>query len=123
MTGYGETHSDREIRDGLIHRLEEDEYVDGNDLEITVQDGVVTLAGNVASLDQGHRAEALAAAYPGVRQVINHLGMRRSDPTAMAPGEIGSSPEDGDTHTTGVIGDMNEPATLKATHTNSLTRR
>jgi len=123
MVGYGESRSDKEIQDGLSRRLDEDEYVDGFDLEVAVEDGIVTLVGSVASVDQVHRAETLAASFPGVRRVINQLGMRGTAQAARAPGEIGSNPQDGDTHTTGVIGDMNEPATLKAAHTNSLTRR
>lgn len=124
MFGHKEAASDSRIRHDVTHHLDEDEYVDGNDLEVSVRDGVVTLVGSVASVEQVHRAEALAASLPGVTGVINHLGVRRTAQAAAAATEIGSSPDDrDDTHTTGVVGDRNEPATLKAAHTNSLTRR
>lgn len=123
MSRDDQNQSDERIRDAVNHHLAEDEYVDGSDLEVTVQHGTVTLVGSVASVEEVHRAEALAIAVPGVIEVVNHLGVRRTGQTATAAGEIGSSPSDGDTQTTGVIGDMNEPATLKAAHTNALTRR
>ena len=124
MFEHKETASDAQVRHDITHRLDEDEYVDGTDLEVNVRDGVVTLVGSVASVEQVYRAEALAASLPGVAGVINHLGVRRTAQAAAAATEIGSSPDDrADTHTTGVVGDMNEPATLKAAHTNSLTRR
>lgn len=124
MFGRDESPSDARIRHDVAHRLDEDEYVDGPDMEVSVRDGVVTLAGSVAAVEEVHRAEALAAAVPGVVGVVNHLGVRRTAQAATAMGEIGSSPDEGDdTGTTGVVGDTNEPATLKAAHTNSLTRR
>ncbi|HYG86441.1 MAG TPA: BON domain-containing protein [Azospirillum sp.] len=123
MLRNDQIHPDKRIRDAVNHHLAEDEYVDGTDMEVTVRDGAVTLVGSVASVEEVHRAEALVATIPGVTQVTNHLGVRRTAQAAAAMAEIGSSPSDADTHTTGVIGDMNEPATLKAAHTNSLTRR
>jgi hypothetical protein len=124
MFGHNESASDVRIRHDVTHHLGENEYVDSTDLEVSVRDGVVTLVGSVASVEEVHRAETLAASLPGVMGVINHLGVRRTAQAAAAAAEIGSSPDDrDDTHTTGVVGDRNEPATLKAAHTNSLTRR
>ena len=123
MFGHEESQDDARIRHEVAHRLAEDGYVDARDLEVTVHHAAVTLTGSVGSVDQVHRAAELAAQVPGVAQVIDRLGVRRTAQAAAAVAELGSSPADEETRTTGVVGDINEPATLKEAHTNSLTRR
>lgn len=123
MFGHEESPEDARIRQDVVHRLRADEYIEAVDLEVTVHHAAVTLTGSVGSVEQVHRAATIAAAIPGVAQVIDRLGVRPTAQAAAEMAEIGSSPEHGDTDTTGVVGDMNEPATLKETHTNSLTRR
>ena len=124
MFGHEESQDDARIRREISHRLAEDEYVDAGDVTVTVHHATVTLTGHVESVEEAHRAVDIAAKGGGVAQVINRLGMRPTAQAATVMGEIGSSPDnDSDTRTPGVVGDMNEPATLKETHTNSLTRR
>jgi len=123
MFGHEESDDDARIRREVTQRLTEDEFVDAHGLEVTVHHAAVTLTGSVGSVGQGHRAAELAARVHGVAQVIDRLGLRRSAQAAQAMGEIGSSPADPETRTPGVVGDMDEPATLKEAHTNSLTRR
>lgn len=123
MFGHEESEDDARIRREVAHRLAEDEYVDSADLDVAVHHAAVTLTGSAASVEQVHRASELAAGVHGVAQVINRMGVRRTAQAAQAMGELGSNPVDEEARTTGVVGDMDEPATLKEAHTNSLTRR
>jgi len=123
MFGHEESQDDARIRREVTRRLTEDEYIDARDLEVTVHHAAVTLTGTVGSVEQGHRAAEVAAKVPGVAQVIDRFGLRRTAQAAEAVADLGSSPSDPETRTPGVVGDMNDPATLKEAHTNSLTRR
>lgn len=45
----------------------------GHNCKVVVNDGVVTLAGPVASTDESNKIAALATATPGVTKVVNQL--------------------------------------------------
>lgn len=67
------TRSDARITEDLNERLTEDDYFDAGDVTVSVKDGVATLDGTVESRWMRHRAEDIAAACSGVRDVRNEL--------------------------------------------------
>lgn len=69
----GYRRSDERIHDDVCDRLTEDSRIDAFDIEVRVQNGEVTLSGNVKSRDEKRRAEDVAAAVRGVNDVTNEL--------------------------------------------------
>jgi hypothetical protein len=67
------TRSDERIREDLNERLTEAYDLDASGLTVEVADGVATLGGNVPQRWMKHRAEDLADACIGVRDVRNHI--------------------------------------------------
>lgn len=65
------------IFDQVRQRLTSDPQVKGHQLEVEVNEGVVTLKGVVASEKLRGRAEKLAKKVKGVKQVINQLRVGR----------------------------------------------
>lgn len=73
----GYQRSDERIREDVQERFTDDPYLDPSDLEVEVRNGVVTLVGTVSDRQQKRRAEDLADAVSGVRDVENQLTIRR----------------------------------------------
>jgi osmotically-inducible protein OsmY len=67
------TRSDERIREDLNERLTEAYDLDASGLSVEVSGGVATLTGNVPQRWMKHRAEDLADACIGVRDVRNHI--------------------------------------------------
>ena len=53
-----------------------DEIVKGGNLKVDVNQGVVTLTGQVEELRQKDRASSLAKKVKGVKQVVNNITLR-----------------------------------------------
>jgi osmotically-inducible protein OsmY len=53
--------------------LEADRRIDARSIEVVSRDGVVTLSGVVADIDEARRALRIAARADGVAQVVNRL--------------------------------------------------
>jgi hypothetical protein len=68
---------DSSIADEVYFRLTEDGYVDGSEILVNVENGVVTLTGEVPERRMKHRAEDLVAEIRGVRELHNRI---RVDP-------------------------------------------
>lgn len=68
-----EEDNDLEVGDNLLRILEKDPYVDATQIQIRVQDHVVTLSGAVPGLKERDMAESDAWFMPGVRNVINEI--------------------------------------------------
>lgn len=68
--------SDERINEDLCERLTDDPDVDASDLEVKVSGGTVTLEGTVDERWMKHRAEDLADACSGVRNVENRIRVR-----------------------------------------------
>jgi hypothetical protein len=64
------------IYEDVCERLWHDGQVDASDVEVRVEDGVVSLSGRVDDRDQKYRAEELAEQVSGVRDVENHIKTR-----------------------------------------------
>jgi osmotically-inducible protein OsmY len=71
--------SDERIKEDINDRLSDDPFVDATDIEVTVNNGEVTLTGTVEHRSTKRRAEDLADAVSGVKNVENRL--RVSQPT------------------------------------------
>jgi hypothetical protein len=69
--GYRRT--DERIREEVCEFLTEDGLLDASSIEVLVEDGEVTLEGNVRSRAQKRRAEDLAEIVLGVHDVHNRL--------------------------------------------------
>ncbi|MCW2244201.1 BON domain-containing protein [Azospirillum canadense] len=143
----GYTRSDERIREDINDRLTDDPYLDASDIEVTVSGSEVTLSGSVEDRRAKHRAEDLAESVSGARHVQNNLRVRqmmggmmesgvpdaalgsaasttRTSSAGVSGSMSGAGSRDAyDTRTTGVVGDMNAPATLRTADTDSITRR
>jgi len=69
--------SDERIREDLCDRLWQHGGVDASDLEVSVNDGEVTMQGTVEDRGQRRAAEALAESVWGVQQVQNLIRVGR----------------------------------------------
>ena len=64
---------DGRLLDDVCRRLTEDPWVDASNAEVTVEDGVVALRGDVPTMMERRRAEDLAWEVRGVVDVANQL--------------------------------------------------
>ena len=89
----GYTRSDERIMETLCERLADDDDVDASDISVEVRDGVATLTGTVSHRWMKHRAEDLAEACSGVKDVENRIrvGGRAGDDQRHS---IGTLPAD-----------------------------
>lgn len=69
----GYVRTDERIREDVCERLTYSDELDATQVEVTVQDGHVTLDGSVDSREMKRLAEDLAARVPGVTDVTNGL--------------------------------------------------
>ena len=65
--------SDERIKDDINDRLSDDPYLDASDIEVTVTNGEVTISGTVDERSAKRRAEDLAEAVSGVKNVENRI--------------------------------------------------
>jgi hypothetical protein len=65
--------SDERIREMVCDRLEDHHDIDASDVEVTVNEGEVTLSGQVHDRHSKRLAEDVAESVPGVRNVANTL--------------------------------------------------
>ncbi|HEY8470703.1 MAG TPA: BON domain-containing protein [Longimicrobiales bacterium] len=72
--------SDDEIRENVLANLDEDNWIDPSQIDVTVEDGVVTLSGEVDDFMQARYAWDDAWESAGVRGVINNLTVRTDVP-------------------------------------------
>jgi hypothetical protein len=89
--------SDERITEDLNERLTEDDHVDAGDISVNVKEGVATLSGTVEARWMKHRAEDIAEACSGVRDVRNELRVGAS-PSAQDVGTAASRRTGGTAH-------------------------
>ncbi|HLU07300.1 MAG TPA: BON domain-containing protein [Woeseiaceae bacterium] len=65
--------SDERIKEDICDELSSDRQCNAEDIEIEVKDGMVTLSGTVPSRKMKHRAEDIADAARGVKDVDNRI--------------------------------------------------
>lgn len=73
----GYRRSDERILDEVCERLTEDDAIDASDVEVTVKDGDVTLAGTVPDRAMKLSAELICGSVRGVVDITNLLRIRR----------------------------------------------
>ncbi|MCY1022245.1 BON domain-containing protein [Pyxidicoccus sp. MSG2] len=71
--------ADDRIRADLCDRLMMESWLDASDVEVKVEDGVVTLAGAVRSRDEKRAIEDSAEQVLGVKEVINTIRLYRAE--------------------------------------------
>jgi len=80
--------TDARIAEDVNDRLTDDWQIDATDIEVTVDGGEVTLRGSVDSRADKRRAEDIADAVSGVRDVHNLLRIQRSDVNQTPPSPL-----------------------------------
>ncbi|MCY1215717.1 BON domain protein [compost metagenome] len=78
--------SDARILDDLCEQLARSARLAVEDVEVRVEQGVVTLEGSVPRRQQKYRIEDIADEVYGVKDVVNHLRVARGDASAAHPG-------------------------------------
>jgi osmotically-inducible protein OsmY len=68
--------TDDTISDAVRVRLASDQVVGVLPLEVTVKDGVVTLAGSVEAKSLKSKAESVAKKVKGVKKVVNNIEIK-----------------------------------------------
>ncbi len=74
----GYTRSDDRIREDVSDKLSDDPMVDASDIDVTVENGEVTLSGEVSSRQAKRQAEDCVDHVAGVRHVQNNLRVKTS---------------------------------------------
>jgi hypothetical protein len=69
----GYRRSDDRIREDVSDRLTDDHWFDASDVDVRVENGMVTLSGKVKSRDDKRRAEDIVMSVSGVKDVINQI--------------------------------------------------
>lgn len=77
---------DNRIVDDVIARLTDDDHIDASEILVMVENGEVTLTGNVPDRRMKHRAEDLVAEASGVRDVQNRIRVDNGSASAGPPG-------------------------------------
>jgi hypothetical protein len=83
--------SDERIREEICDRLTDDWRVDASEMEVTVNNGQVTLSGSVHSRDEKRKAEDLVESIPGVHDVHNNLRVSTWDDNRYGAGGTGGT--------------------------------
>lgn len=73
----GYVRSDERIREDVCDRLSDDDELDASEITVNVSGGEVRLEGTVLDRHSKHRAEDVAEAVSGVRDVTNNLRTRK----------------------------------------------
>jgi len=79
----GYVRSDDRIKEDVSERLMDDGHLDASDIEVTVQDGEVTLGGTVSERFAKRHAEDIAERASGVKHVQNNLRVAPTGGAAM----------------------------------------
>jgi osmotically-inducible protein OsmY len=74
----GYSRSDERIKEDVNDRLSDDVFVDASEIEVTVNQGEVTLTGTVNEKSEKRRAEDIAERVSGVRNVENRIKVTSS---------------------------------------------
>jgi osmotically-inducible protein OsmY len=78
---------DERICEDVCRRLTDDPDVDASDIEVSVQNAEVTLAGTVHDRHMKRDAEDVVADVPGVRDVHNQIRVQNREVAGMRSGD------------------------------------
>ncbi|WP_050577458.1 BON domain-containing protein [Sinorhizobium arboris] len=87
------TRSDQRIREDVSDRLTDDPHIDASNIEVTVENGEVTLSGTVMSRPVKHRAEDITESISGVKHVQNNLRLQRKAGVLVGAGRNTRTPD------------------------------
>ena len=73
------TRSDDRIKENVNERLSDSYYLDASDIDVSVENGEVTLSGNVDSRTAKRRAEDIADDVSGVNHTQNNLRVKKNN--------------------------------------------
>jgi len=117
----GYARSDDRIRDDVNDRLTDDPFVDASEIDVSVQNGEVTLGGTVDNRQAKRRAEDIAENISGVKHVQNNLRVRQQGSTGTGSWTSGSTgagaTTTGTTSTTVTPGTSRTSGTVESTRT------
>jgi len=116
----GYARSDDRVRDDVNDRLTDDPFVDASEIDVSVQNGEVTLGGTVDSRQAKRRAEDIAENVSGVKHVQNNLRLRQQGTIgsgSWTSGSMGTSAT-----TTGTAGTTVASGTSRTSGTTESTR-
>ncbi|HEX9936962.1 MAG TPA: BON domain-containing protein [Longimicrobium sp.] len=85
---YGEELTDDHVRNAVYRRMQADAWLDADRIEVQVEDGVVTLTGEVDDFLKARYAWDDAWEAEGVRGVVNNLTVRADLPQAPTHGDV-----------------------------------
>ena len=105
--------SDERIREEICDRLTDDWRVDATDMDITVDNGQVTLSGSVHSRDEKRKAEDIVESIPGVHDVHNNLRVGQWEEHRYAAGGTTGGASTGGTTTSNQTTASNTPGTRR----------
>ncbi len=92
--------SDDRIKEDINDKLSDDPFIDASDIDVTVSNGEVTLTGTVDHRSTKRRAEDLAEAVSGVKNVENRIRVGSTASMVSGSSGSGSSSMSGTTGTT-----------------------
>lgn len=92
--------SDDRIKEDINDRLSDDPFIDASEIEVTVTNGEVTLTGSVDHRSTKRRAEDLAEAVSGVKNVENRI--RVTSNALTSPVSTGTTSSTGSSATSGM---------------------
>ncbi|UIF90759.1 BON domain-containing protein [Cupriavidus sp. UYPR2.512] len=78
--------SDERILEDICEQLTRNARLDLSDVEVRVEQGVVTLEGSVPTRQQKYRIEDIADDVFAVKDLVNHLRVPRTSASAIHPG-------------------------------------
>lgn len=103
--------SDERIKEDINDKLSDDPFVDASEIEVTVNAGEVTLTGTVDDRSSKRRAEDIAEAVSGVKNVENRIRVGQT----MSSGALGST----STNNPSGSSSMNSPSGSPSTQSSS----
>ena len=83
--------SDLQLKEDVLAELNWDPAVNANDIGVTVKDGVVTLAGHLASYGEKHAAQRAAQRVAGVKALAVEITVQLPSSNQRTDGQIAAS--------------------------------
>ena len=90
--GCSKTPNDAQINSDVQNKLSTDSGLQGKQLAVQSNDGVVTLSGNVDNENQREAAARYAGSVSGVKQVVNNLQVSPAQTAQAPPAEETATP-------------------------------
>ena len=78
--------SDKDIQEKIIAKLKQEHQVDASKIQVEVQNGKVTLTGEVSSAEAQSSANWITTGIQGVTDVMNQLTVLRPETTVLDDG-------------------------------------